>query len=562
MAQRAADVSADVAAALGFAHRNGVVHRDIKPGNILLAADGSVKVADFGIARALNSATEQDLTQAGAVMGTATYFSPEQAQGANPDPRSDLYSLGIVMYEMAAGKPPFSGDNPVAIAYKQVHDTPAALSTVKPDVPRGYEAIVTKLLAKRPEGRYQSADELRSDLRRFREGQPVAAMASATLLATTATPAVRVAPTQVVAPAATTRVIPTNTPPTYNQYAEDRKDRGPLWAMVAVLGLVLLLIGGYLIWQALSEDDGAAAQVTVPDVRGQPLDQAKAAIAAAGLEAVEKPEVKDGIPVGTVWDQQPAPEVLVEPDSQVTLVFNPGQGNVVVPNLLGRDRADAEAALTALGLPYEIIEEESEEAPAGVVIGQRPTAGEVPAGTQITLTVSIGKGQIPIPNVVGLDQVTAAAQLAGQGFNPSTTQEPNDTIGVGKVIRTDPPANTPADTGSTVTMVVSSGPAPVKVPNVEGLTESAARDTLQQAGLLQRVVYQDVPTDSGQAGRVIAQSIPPSTEVPKGSTVVITVGKPLPPATTTTTTTIPPPTTTSSTTTTTAATTTETAAGG
>ncbi len=149
--KQAAEIASEVAAALGFAHEGSLAHRDIKPANILIGSNGQVKVADFGIARAMNSATESNLTQAGSVMGTASYFSPEQAQGAQPDPRSDLYSLGIVMYEMVAGRPPFTGENPVSIAYKQVHDQPQPINKIVPDIPRAFEAIVAKLLAKDPE---------------------------------------------------------------------------------------------------------------------------------------------------------------------------------------------------------------------------------------------------------------------------------------------------------------------------------------------------------------------------------------------------------------------------
>ena len=174
---QAAEIASEVSAALSFAHRNGVVHRDIKPANILIGTAGAVKVADFGIARAMNAPTESNLTQVGSVMGTATYFSPEQAQGAQPDPRSDLYSLGIVLYEMVAGKPPFTGENPVSIAYKQVHDAPQPLNQIVADVPRPFEAIVAKLLAKNPDMRYADADAVRDDLRRFRSGEPVQALA-------------------------------------------------------------------------------------------------------------------------------------------------------------------------------------------------------------------------------------------------------------------------------------------------------------------------------------------------------------------------------------------------
>ena len=179
---QAAEIASEVSAALGFAHRNGVVHRDIKPANILIGTAGQVKVADFGIARAMNAGTESNLTQVGSVMGTATYFSPEQAQGAQPDPRSDLYSLGIVLYEMVAGKPPFTGENPVSIAYKQVHDAPQPLNQLVADVPAPVRGDRRQAARQEPRRALPDAEALRDDLRRFRAGEPVQALATAPAL--------------------------------------------------------------------------------------------------------------------------------------------------------------------------------------------------------------------------------------------------------------------------------------------------------------------------------------------------------------------------------------------
>src|SRR6187431_3086639 len=257
-AKQAAEIASEVAAALGFAHDNHVAHRDIKPANILIGSNGQVKVADFGIARAMNAPTEANLTQVGSVMGTATYFSPEQAQGGNPDPRSDLYSLGIVMYEMVAGRPPFQGDNPVAIAYKQVHDAPPPMTTLAPTVPPAYEAIVMKLLAKAPTSRYPSADDLRVDLRRFRDGLPVAAQAGAgAAAATTVSPAV---PRTTVQPAVATtramtqqptRVVPAGVPlATEPGYYEEAPRRSGWYVLGAVLAVLLIAVGGFVLYNA------------------------------------------------------------------------------------------------------------------------------------------------------------------------------------------------------------------------------------------------------------------------------------------------------------------------
>ena len=283
--KQAAEIASEVAAALGFAHAAGLVHRDIKPANILIGTNGSVKVADFGIARALNAPTESNLTQAGAVMGTATYFSPEQAQGAQPDPRSDLYSLGIVMYEMIAGRPPFTGDNPVSIAYRQVHDYPTPLNQLVADVPRPFEAIVAKLLSKDPAVRYSTADALREDLRRFRMGERPVALQSAANARTGTEPdhrgdAGRGADPQAraCAPVCSDRSPPAaaaadrrtgNRPTGVTVPARYREQSRTGWyALAAFFALVALGIGGFLLFNTLASDDPPSSR-RLPDYVGQ-----------------------------------------------------------------------------------------------------------------------------------------------------------------------------------------------------------------------------------------------------------------------------------------------------
>jgi len=562
--QRAADIASDVAAALGFAHRNGVVHRDVKPANILVSSTGAVKVADFGIARAMNAATEQDLTQAGAVMGTATYFSPEQAQGGNPDPRSDLYSLGIVMYEMVAGQVPFQGENPVAIAYKQVHDTPPPLSEVAPTVPAGYDAIVAKLLAKAPTARYPSADDLRSDLRRFREGLPVAAAAAGAAALTTMAPAVPppppVAPTQVV-PSQATRVQPTEVrPPVAARTSavpyppEEPPRRNGWYVLGAVLAVLLIAIGGVILYNAL-KDDGSADQVSVVNVVGMTVDQAKQQLAAQGLQAQDDPQDTGTTPPNVVFAQDPKADAKIGKGTAVKLSYVKPRAQVALPNVVGQTLDQAQATLQQLGLTVQTVPQEATQ-PAGTVLAQTPPPGNVDAGSKVTLTVSSGVGQVAVPNVNGLDVVTATSQLTGAGLVVKQAQEANERVPAGTVIRTDPAANQTVNKGSAVTLVVSSGPPQIGVPMVVGLSESAARDALQAAGFLVAKSDVDVPFNSTQAGNVVNQNPPAGTPAPKGSTVSIVVGRALPAPTTTTTvppptTTVPPPTTTTKPTTTT-----------
>ena len=295
---RVADLGADVAAALGFAHRNGVVHRDVKPGNVLVTAAGQVKVADFGIARAITANADENLTQVGTVMGTATYFSPEQARGDAVDPRSDLYSLGCVLYELLVGKPPFSGDTPVAIAYKHVQESPVPPRQLNAALPAAIEAIVLKCLAKNPVNRYPSAEDLRADLRRFREGSGVLAEP---VMAPLGDPGA----TAVVA--ATTAAVLADEP----YYDEDDDDDEPSKSSrMFLLGLIILLgvLAGMLWFLArvlTGDNDPVADQVEVPNVVGEPVAEAQRTLQALGFEVRITEEANEDQDEGIVFDQDP-----------------------------------------------------------------------------------------------------------------------------------------------------------------------------------------------------------------------------------------------------------------
>ena len=524
--QRAAEVASDIAAALGFAHRNGVVHRDVKPGNVLISPQGQVKVADFGIARALGADPESNLTQAGSVMGTATYFAPEQAQGLPLDPRSDLYSLGVVLYEMVTGRPPFSGESPVAIAYKHVQEQPPPPRHVNTNVPPAMEAIILKLLSKNPAARYPSAEDLRADLRRFEEGQPVLAAAGAAG-ATAATAAVN-----------TTRAVPATqaVPAAYEQqdYVEPYPPRRRSGAFLVVLILLLLILAGLLfaLAKVISGGNGAADQVdiTVPTggVVNQPEVDATKALQTAGFDVTPVHEKNDTVPEGIVVSVDPAEGTTVKVDKgkrgTATLHVSSGANTVKMPGVVSQQKDDAEKFLRAQGFTGAINEvpapSDDPKVEVGEVTKQDPPEGaDVAKNVSITLTISSGPPKVAIPDVAGKSVAEAASVLGQAGLNASkTTSEPSDTVPKDQVIRTDPGAGTQVDKGSNVTLVVSSGQAQVTVPSVKGLTKAAADDAISKAGLVpDATCHENAATPA--TGIVSDQSPAANSKADKGSTV-------------------------------------------
>ena len=381
--KRAAALAADVAAGLGYAHGKGVVHRDVKPGNILIAKDGEVKVADFGIAWAMASNGEENLTQAGSVMGTATYFSPEQAQGKQVDPRSDLYSLGVVLYEMVSGAPPYSGETPVAIAYKHVQEPLPPLRDRVADLPRDFEAVTNKALAKDIGSRYQSAADLRADLLAFAAGRPVSARRAA-------------APVVVPAPLPLHPVPPPHPDPVVEPpHPRDDYERGgrsSAWFFVAivvllgVLGILLVAFG-----RQLGIFDDTTAQVQVPSVVGELEDVARQRLENQDLRVQIETEESD-VREGEVLRQDPAADTTVDEGAVITLVVSAGLDTAEIPNLFDVDVNDARARLEERGFDGALIttrDEESDSVAPGRVIRSEPGPGTRPKDTPIVLVVAI-----------------------------------------------------------------------------------------------------------------------------------------------------------------------------
>ncbi|MBK9179855.1 MAG: Stk1 family PASTA domain-containing Ser/Thr kinase [Acidimicrobiales bacterium] len=480
-----ADIADQVAAALGFAHRNGVVHRDVKPGNALITPAGHVKVADFGIARALN-AGDDGLTRAGLVMGTATYFSPEQAQGLAVDQRSDLYSLGVVMYECLTGYPPFAGDTAVAIAYQHVQQPPVPLRQVDVSVPPGLEAVVLKLLAKNPVDRYATADDLRGDLKRFREGRAVLADPALTpggatgahaidpTVALGATRAVGAVPdpTQVAPPGGTGAYPPTG------GYGEPRRRRSTA-AFVMVLLVLLAALVAVLVALSRTLGGDSTVQVTVPNVVNQPADAARASLEAAGFRVRTESGESDAVEPGLVFEQDPAGNTDADEGSEVVIRVNQGPAPVQVESYVGLTEEDAVARIEVAGLVADVTREPSDQVPSGQVIRQDPEAGqEVAANGSVRIVVSTGADLVVVPNLEGRGADAARQALQGDGFIVDELTQASDVVPAGRVIGTDPSAGTELSPGAVVTLIVSGGPAETTTTTESTTTTSTTTTTL------------------------------------------------------------------------------------
>jgi beta-lactam-binding protein with PASTA domain/predicted Ser/Thr protein kinase len=445
--ERALEITAGILNALDYAHRHGIVHRDIKPANVMLTRTGEVKVMDFGIARAMNDAGTT-MTSAQAVMGTAQYLSPEQARGEVVDARSDLYSTGVLLYELLTGKPPFTGDSAVAIAYQHVSEMPTPPSQVDDGVPAEVDAVDLRALAKHVDDRYQTAAEFRADVERAIAGAPV----------TAAVPTIVTDRTTQMSPIEASGGDIQRT--TTTSAAKVGRSAG-FWVL-SILAITAAIIGALLIGRFLL-GDGTTTRVTVPNLDGLTVEQAEASLNAFDLRlGAITPEVSER-PNGTVIAQQPSAGESLEQGQAVNITISAGLEQAVVPQLVALPSIEAvRIALADAGLELGAIRERDSNQPAGYVLAQDPPEGTlVEIGTAIDIEVSSGLS--PVPRVVGLTEAQARSDLAQAGFEVQVVEQQTDTASPGTVLAQSPAQGSELTRGSLVTITVATAP-PVPPP--------------------------------------------------------------------------------------------------
>ena len=513
----AIDYARQILGALRFAHRNGLVHRDIKPHNVLVDPEGRVKVTDFGIARAGAS----QMTEAGSIIGTAQYLSPEQARGAPVDQTSDLYSLGIVLYELLTGVVPFTGDTPVEIAMKHLSTIPDPPSTLRPEIPPDLDLVIMRALAKDPGERYQSAAEMDADLDRVDRGLAVSRET------TDAATAIMARPTTVTAPTAATVVTPRQTTayaPPYYEYEEAVDERRAVWPwLLALLLFVLAGLAGLYVYNQVQDELSESRPVAVPYLIDIREEQAEAQLLDKGLKPRVHREPNRDIEEGYVFRQDPEAGERVDRGSPVNLFVSTGPPKTKVPEVVGETSEDAAAALAEAGLKARVVRIFSGEE-AGTVTAQNPPPGTlVEEGTRVRINVSKGKEPLQVPSVVGQPYETASSILQGAGFEV-VRRFVDSTQPKGTVVSQSPVGNSLAPEGSTVTLAVSKGPTTSTVPEVTSQDEATARATLRRSGFQVQVVY-EATQDPGLDGFVLRQSPAGGAQAPPGTTVTITVGR-------------------------------------
>ncbi|QLY31080.1 Stk1 family PASTA domain-containing Ser/Thr kinase [Nocardia huaxiensis] len=518
--RRAMEVIADVCAALDFSHRNGIVHRDMKPANIMINRAGAVKVMDFGIARAIADSSNP-MTQTAAVIGTAQYLSPEQARGEQVDARSDVYSVGCVLYEILTGEPPFTGDSPVAVAYQHVREDPRLPSHVYAGVPRELDSVVLKAMSKNPANRYQTAAEMRADLIRVLGGQkPTAPM--------------------VMTDEDRTSFLDDELPPPRSYRTVERRDDtteqeivepaggggGRRTALIAASAAAAVAVVAALLW-VLIGPGARLTQVTVPDLTGQSKASAQQALEDAGFHVAIQDTPDSKVAIGNVIRTQPLGGSRIDKGSTVTMLVSKGPEQVAVPKLIGLTQAEAEKNLINAGLQLDpqVQQDWSSAAEKGKVIKSDPREGSrIDSGSTVEITIGKGPEQVAVPYVVGQSIDVAEQTLTKSAGLQIVKQEVQSAQPKGTVLATNPEAGTMVDKGSSVTVQVSAGDE-ITMPDLRGKTPAEAVTLLRQRGWNGQISQNTVSTlNSGDIGRIISQQPTAGSSIAKDGTVTITTG--------------------------------------
>jgi eukaryotic-like serine/threonine-protein kinase len=502
--EQAVPLTRQVLEAARFAHRKGVVHRDLKPHNVIVDEEGKAHVTDFGIARAGVS----EITQTGSVMGTPHYLSPEQAQGMDVTAVSDLYSIGVILYEALTGRVPFEADSAVAVAMKQVSQVPQRPSSINPQVSPALDGVVMRALEKEPGERFQNADAFIAalDAALADPGQGVGTADFAAL------PPVVAVPVEVA------------------EDPEEEERRRRRWWIAAAIAAVLI---GLLIGLALTRD----ASTEVPNVKGNQLNVAIALLQQDGFSVGEVKRVERDVPANTVFEQDPLASPPADEASldcafisffcskpEVTLTVSAGPGSSKVPSTAGLPEEEATEKLEAAGFEVDVEAVNSKSVEEGLVVKSSPSGGSTATnGSPVTLVVSRGPKLAKVPVLVGSQRRLAVQQIRGRGLTPSVSEQ-EDSSPAGEVISQSPSAGTEVEPGSTVSIVVSSGEEQPTVPNVIGRERSEAVEAVRAAGLTPTVEEEETEVP-GKVGRVLDQFPPPGSELKPGDTVTITVGK-------------------------------------
>ena len=519
------------------AHKHHIIHRDIKPQNIIISNDGKVKVTDFGIARMVTSTTTTTVA-----MGSVHYTSPEQARGGYSDEKSDIYSIGITLYEMVTGQVPFNGDTTVEVAMKHLQEEITPPSELVPDIPYSLEQIILKCTQKNAERRYSDVDELIQDLKHS--------------LVDPEGDFVQIVP---VGNADTVIITEDDLDDIRSSYGDDDEDddygeddedydeedhdsdevnprmNKVIKIMTIVVAVIIILVLALVIGRAAglfrfggsgTQQEEDSGQVEVPDVVGMTLDDAKKELNDAGLGwKIGKQEESAQYDKGYVMGQDPEDGEKVKKNTQVTLDVSTGKAEeqVEVPNVVGQDEADAQKTLEDAGFKVESTAVYSSQ-PQGEVVATTPEAGTQAAkGSTVTTQVSKGEEKVSVPDVRGTDENTAKNTLSGAGLNVTVTTDYSDSVAQGNVISQDPSGGTKVDAGTNVNIVVSLGSRPVSVPSVVGVSESNARQLIASAGLsVGTVTYRE---DSAPAGQVISCDPGVGTSVSRGTTVNLVVSQ-------------------------------------